>query len=177
MTKTTPKIKQSTKNVPKWLTFAANYLNKNVVSLNNSKFFAGLMIIILNIASKFATFKLSKSMESYLKFTFSRVILVFAIAWVGTRDIYTALIICLVFTVCMDFLFNEESRFCCLPEAFTDYHVGLLDEDEGIKEGMDGGGGGEASIKDAIQILEKIHKKQKDEKKEQNTESKNVPVM
>jgi hypothetical protein len=27
----------------------------------------------------------------------------------------------------MDFLFNEESQFCVLPEAFTDYHTSLLD--------------------------------------------------
>lgn len=86
-------------------------------------------------------------MEAYLKFTFSRLILVFAIAWVGTRDIYTALIVCLIFTLFMDFLFNEESRFCCLPEAFTTYHVGLL-EDPSEKE----------TIQDAIAILEKLKK-------------------
>jgi hypothetical protein len=27
----------------------------------------------------------------------------------------------------MDYVFNEESKFCCLPEQFTDYHVSLLD--------------------------------------------------
>lgn len=135
----------------------AAYMHDQVVSLNNSKFFAGIMIILLNIASKFAHFKLSKSMESYLKFTFSRLVLVFAIAWVGTRDIYTALIICLFFTLCMDFLFNEESRFCCLPEAFTDYHVALLEEkDEDV-----------VTIQDAIQILEKLKKSQQE----------NVPVI
>ena len=47
------------------------YVNNNITSLNNSKIFAGLMIIILNIASKFVTIKLSKTMESYLKHTFS----------------------------------------------------------------------------------------------------------
>jgi hypothetical protein len=99
--------------------------------LNNSKFFAGIMIILLNVASKFANFKLSKSMESYLKHTFSRLVLVFAIAWVGTRDIYTALIICLVFTVTMDFLFNEESRFCCLTESFKTHHESLVNDREG----------------------------------------------
>jgi hypothetical protein len=125
-----------------------------VATLNGSKFFAGLMIITLNIASKFVTFKLSKTMEAYLKFTFSRLILVFAIAWVGTRDIYTALVICLLFTICMDFLFNEESRFCCLPSTFTDYHVGLL-------EGMDTQSGMNLSkIDEAIQVLEQVKKQQ-----------------
>jgi hypothetical protein len=104
-----------------------NYTHAYVHSLNNSKLFAGLMIIILNIASKFVTIKLSKTMESYLKYTFSRQILIFAIAWMGTRDIYIAITITLVFVFFMDFLFNEESRFCVLPEAFTDYHTSLLE--------------------------------------------------
>lgn len=113
-----------------------SYLHSNVTSLNNSKLFAGLMIIILNIASKFVTFKLSKSMESYLKFTFSKQVLIFAMAWMGTRDIYIALFMTLTFTILMEYLFNEESPFCCLPEEFTDYHVSLLDEkvsDEDIR--------------------------------------------
>ena len=61
-------------------------IHDNVQDLNKSKVFAGLMIITLNIASRFVTIKLSKSMESYLKYTFSKQILIFAIAWMGTRD-------------------------------------------------------------------------------------------
>jgi hypothetical protein len=113
-----------------------SYLHSHVIELNNSKLFAGLMIIILNIASKFVTFKLSKSMESYLKFTFSKQVLVFAMAWMGTRDIYIALFITICFTIFIEYLFNEESSFCCLSEEFTDYHVSLLDEkvsDEDIR--------------------------------------------
>lgn len=100
-----------------------------VQNLNTSKAFAGLMIIILNIGSRFVTIKLSKSMEAYLKYTFSKQILIFAIAWMGTRDIYIALIVTAIFTICMEYLFNEESRFCCLPENFTNYHIELLDKD------------------------------------------------
>ena len=49
-------------------------------------------------------------------------------AWMGTRDIYVSLCIVTVFIITMDFLFNEDSMFCCLPEQFTNYHVGLLSE-------------------------------------------------
>ena len=104
------------------------YVHSNIMSLNQSKLFAGLIIIVLNISSKFVTIKLSKSMESYLKFTFSRDILIFAMAWMGTRDIYVALFITLVFSICMNYLFNEESAFCCLPETFTEYHTSKLEE-------------------------------------------------
>ena len=104
-----------------------DYLHNHIQVVNNSKVFAGLVIIILNISSKFVTIKLSKTMESYLKNTFSKQILIFAIAWMGTRDIYVALIIVAVFTIFMEYLFNEESMFCILPKEFQDYHISLLD--------------------------------------------------
>jgi hypothetical protein len=103
------------------------YLDNNVTTINNSKLFAGIMIIVLNVSSKFVTFKLSKTMESYLKYTFSRNILVFAISWMGTRDIYIAAFITLIYVIFIDYLLNEESAFCCLPKHFTQYHVELLE--------------------------------------------------
>ena len=68
-------------------------INDNVTMLNGSKIFAGIMIIVLQISSRFVTIRLSKTMESYLKYTFSKQILIFAIAWMGTRDIFLALLI------------------------------------------------------------------------------------
>ena len=50
------------------LTDMLSYVHNYIYALNNSKMFAGLMIIILNIASRFVTIKLSKTMESYLKY-------------------------------------------------------------------------------------------------------------
>jgi len=100
-------------------------VNNHVQTINNSKIFAGLMIIILNIASRFVNLKLSKNVELYLKHTFSKQILVFAIAWMGTRDIYVAILITICFIIIVDYLCNEDSSLCCLPEAFTEYHLEL----------------------------------------------------
>lgn len=102
-----------------------NVVNNHVQTINNSKIFAGLMIIILNIASRFVNLKLGKNVELYLKHTFSKQILVFAIAWMGTRDIYVALLITIGFIVLVDYLCNEDSKLCCIPEAFTQYHLDL----------------------------------------------------
>lgn len=120
-------------------------MNTRVLSLNQSKIFAGLVIIVLNVSGKFTTIKLSKTMESYLKYTFSRNILVFSMAWMGTRDVYTALGITLLFIVCSQYLFNEESPYCCLPEHFTDYHATVADENQSQVT--------EQQIEDAIQTL------------------------
>jgi hypothetical protein len=104
------------------------YIHKNIIAMNQSKLFAGLVIIVLNISSKFANIKLSKSIEGYLKYTFSRDILVFAMAWMGTRDIYTAVFITIVFSICVNFLFNEQSGFCCLSESFIEKQSGLMED-------------------------------------------------
>ena len=109
-------------------------IDKTVKDLNTSKVFTGLMIITLNIGSRFVNLNLSKSMESYLKYTFSKQILIFAIIWMGTRDIYIALIGVIIFTILMDYLFNEESEYCCLPETFVNQHKEMLDNKDNVSE-------------------------------------------
>lgn len=123
-----------------------SFLHNQIQALNNSKIFAGLMIITLNIVSKFVNIKLSKSMEAYLKYTFSKQILVFAIAWMGTRDIYIALLITFIFVICMEYLFHEDSQFYILPESFRDHHLSLLENGDNITD---------EDIKKAKEILEK----------------------
>jgi hypothetical protein len=106
------------------------YFHHYVKIMNSSKMFAGLVVITLNIASRFVTIKLSKRMESYLKFTFSRDVLVFCIVWMGSRDVYIAAGFTLLFTFIMDFMLNEESAYCILPESFTTYHTDKLNSAE-----------------------------------------------
>ena len=114
----------------KYLYRASNYVTNQIQSLNQSKIFAGIMIITINIASKFVNFKLSKTTESYLRYTFSRDILIFAIMWMGTRDILIALGMTLLFILFMDYLFNENSTMCILPEGFTEFHISKLDNQD-----------------------------------------------
>ena len=141
--------KNSKKIKGNFLTQTVSYMHNQIQMLNSSKIFAGLMIITLNIVSKFANFKLSKTLESYFKYTFSRQILVFAIAWMGTRDIYIAFIITIIFVICTEYLFHEDSQFFILPEEFKDYHISLL-ENESSPENIT-----EEDIKKAKEILSK----------------------
>jgi len=136
-----------------------SYIHQNILAMNQSKVFAGLVIIVLNISSKFVNIKLSKSLEGYLKYTFSRDILVFAMAWMGTRDIYTAVFITIVFSICVNFLFNEQSGFCCLSESFIEKQSGLLEDPPDKKPPIS-----EQQIADAVALLADA-KKQKEENK------------
>ena len=124
-----------------------NKLHENILSLNDSKFFAGIIMILLNIGSKFITMRFSKSQEAYLKLVLSRQLLIFSIAWMGTRDIYMALTITAVFIVLADFVLNEESKFCILPDSFKDFYKALDTNDDGILT--------DDEINNSIKILEK----------------------
>lgn len=146
-------VKNLKKYIEKTMNSLFNYFHNTITTMNTSKVFAGIIILILNISSKFVTIKLGKTMESYLKFTFSKHILIFAMAWMGTRDIYVALIISITFIIFFDYLFHEESQFCCLPESFKQYHINLLDNNDVTED----------EIKKAREVLEKAEKqKEKD---------------
>jgi hypothetical protein len=118
--------------------------------LNNSKFFAGVVMILLNVGSKFIAIQFSKSTEEYLKLNVTKQLLVFSMAWMGTRDIYTALVLTAVFTVLSDHLFNEESPYCCVPHKYR-ILAKLVDTN-------DDGSVSEQEINDAIAVLEKAKK-------------------
>ena len=126
-------------------------------SLNNSKFFAGLVMIMLNIGSKYVTVELSKSQEEYLKNNIGRQILIFAISWMGSRDILIALALTAIFTILTQHLFNEESALCIIPRKYRNYeHLLDLDSNNEVTD---------EEIRKATEVLEKVRKK--NERREQ----------
>jgi len=127
-----------------------SFLNKHVMYLNNSKFFAGVIMIILNICSKFITVQFSKSTEEYLKMNLTKQLLVFAMAWMGTRDIYTALVLTAVFTVLSEYMFNEESSMCIVPHKYRILHKLVDTNNDGVIT--------DDEVNEAIGILEKAKK-------------------
>jgi len=135
------------------------YFHDHVLFLNNSKFFAGIVMILLNIGSKFITIQFSKSTEEYLKMNVTKQILVFSMAWMGTRDIYTALVLTAVFTILSDHLFNEESPYCIVPEKYKVLNKLVDTNEDGVVS--------EQEITSAIAILEKA-KKVKAKKEQKN---------
>lgn len=128
-------------------------VNDNIMSLNTNKLFAGIIMITLNIGSKFIPITFSKSAEEYLKSTISKTVLVFAMAWLGTRDIYTAIVLASIFIILSDYWFNEESKYCIVPQQYRilnklvdTNHDGIISDEE---------------INSAIVILEKARKTRK----------------
>jgi hypothetical protein len=92
------------------------------MSVNNSKLFAGIVMILMNIGSKYITVKFSKSQEAYLRNYVGREILIFAVCWMGTKDIYMSLLLTAAFFVLSQHLFNENSAYCLLPQKYRELH-------------------------------------------------------
>jgi hypothetical protein len=94
-----------------------------------------------------------------MKWGVTKQILVFAMAWMGTRDIYTSLGLTAVFTILSEYLFNEESTLCIVPPQYRILHK-LLDTNED-------GAVSETEISAAIAVLEKAKReKQRKTQKE-----------
>jgi len=106
--------------------------HNSLLTINNSKLFAGIMMLVLNISSKYITFSFSKSQEEFIKNSIAREILIFAIVWMATRDIYISIIMTAAFVVLADYVFNENSRLCLLPEKFKNLKYIIDENADGI---------------------------------------------
>lgn len=85
--------------------------------LNNSKYFVAIMMLLLNLGSRYISMELSQFHEDFLSNVFVRRILVFTVVFVATRDIKVSLISTAVFIVLVSGLFHEDSKYCVLPSA------------------------------------------------------------
>jgi hypothetical protein len=140
-----------------------NFIHSHVTYLNSSKFFAGVIMILLNVGSKFIPIQFSRSTEEYLKMNVTKQLLVFAMAWMGTRDIYASLVLVAVFTILSDHLFNEESGYCIVPEKYQVLQKLMDTNDDGVVS--------EVELSQAMAVLEKAKKeKQRQKQKESFTQ-------
>jgi hypothetical protein len=117
----TPAAAAQSTHLPKNATIfqrVAKFLHDNIMLVNSSQVFSGIMIIMMNLGSKYVTIELSKSSAEYLKMSVTRQIMIFVLAWMGSRNIYVALGLTAVLIILTDHLFNEESSFCIVPHEY-----------------------------------------------------------
>ena len=91
-----------------------------IKTLNSSKFFIGIMMIVLNIGSKYIEIDLGKNHKQLLNNKILRRILIFTIVFIATKDILISLIVTAVFVILVLNLFNQDSPLCILPKSYTD---------------------------------------------------------
>ena len=128
----------------------AKAANSQILALNGSKLFAGVVMITLNVCSRFINFNIGKTSESIIKSNLPKQLLVFAMSWMGTRDIYTALILTAVFTIMLDVLFNDESAGCVIPKQYRVLSKAIDTNNDGVVS--------DDELKAAMAVLEKSNR-------------------
>lgn len=110
-----------------------NNLNRNksiwtyLDVLNNNKYFIGVLMILLNLGSKYISVELSQTQEKLLgSLTFRRIIL-FTVFFTATRDIWISFLLTAAFVILVSGIFNEKSNYCMIPKKYRYYQDINLD--------------------------------------------------
>lgn len=101
----------------------ANPLDLVMASVNSNPYFIGLMMLLLNLGGRFLALEISKDQEKFLSHPVVRRFFLFAVLFVGTRNLIIAAGLTVIVIILLGYLFNENSELClwhtCInkPEA------------------------------------------------------------
>jgi hypothetical protein len=82
-----------------------------ISSLNTNLFFIGVMMLVLNIGSRFIVHEFSDNDEEYRQNIILRRIAIFAACFVGTRDLFVSLILTAAFVVLSTGIYHTKSIY------------------------------------------------------------------
>ena len=144
-------------------------LGTRFAGLNNSKWFTAIVLIMINIGSKYIKVNLTKSQERFLRHNVAKQVLIFAIIWMGTKDILIAALMTAAFHVLANYLLNEESSMCIIPNSWRQFEEVLDLDGDGVVS--------DEEIEKAKEILKKA--KMKNHKREllRNMKNPNVEML
>lgn len=111
--------------------------------LNTSPFFYAIVMLLLNLGSKYVDIELPDEHKDFLSNNITRRVVIFTIVFMATRDIITSLIVTCLFIILIFNLLNKKSKYCMLPISFKkidENQDGIIDNNE---------------IKKAYEILQK----------------------
>lgn len=108
-------------------------LDNTFILINNSKLFAGLIMILMNISGKYIAKDIPIHVDKFLSTKIFRPIAVFCVAFVATRDFKLSIFITLVFILFFRFLLDANSDACILPKDVIKLDLnndGIITRDE-----------------------------------------------
>lgn len=85
-----------------------------LTSIATNKMFIGCAMLIMNIGTKHIVADITPALEEVIKSPIFKKIIVFCMFFIGTRDIMTSIILTFAFTVIINGLLNEKSKYSLL---------------------------------------------------------------
>ena len=81
-------------------------------SFNTSPYFIGIMMLTMNLGSRFLSLEMSKGQEAFFSHPWIRRFLIFVVFFIGTRNIWVAFWLAFTAILLLGYLFNENSSLC-----------------------------------------------------------------
>lgn len=82
-----------------------------LTEIGTNKIFVGVAMLIMNMGSRHLLADISPNMESLMKTQLFKKVILFCIVFVATRDIITSLILTFAFSVVVNGILNEKSKY------------------------------------------------------------------
>jgi len=101
-------------------------------ALASSPFAIGVMILLTNVASRYVVHEFSSNDEEYSQNIILRRVVIFAICFVGTRDLVTSLLLTAGFVILASGFIRGNSQFA--REGMEDTPDGKMRSSAGLKK-------------------------------------------
>lgn len=106
---------------------------QSINNLNNNKYFIGIMMVLLNLGSRYIFLELGKTHDMFFNHKIVRRSLIFTVFFVATRDIIASVLLSTFFIIFFLELTHEKSAYCILPSGYIKLDTnndGLVSADE-----------------------------------------------
>jgi hypothetical protein len=88
-------------------------------TINTNPYILGVAYIVLNLGGRFMSLSITPAQEAFLQDILFRPLLLFAIMFIGTRNIVVAFWLTCVITLAMHYLLNEDSDWYLLKSRYA----------------------------------------------------------
>ena len=103
-----------------------NGVDKLFNSINTNKYLAGILMLVMNLGSRYITPDVSSPFHKALfSSKFMKRFIIFTIIFIATKDIKISLILTAAFVIIFLNLFNEKSDYCVLPQSFRNLDTNM----------------------------------------------------
>lgn len=99
-----------------------------IQNLNENKFFVGLMMIFVTIGGRYIITELNETQKKIIHNKVFRRFIIFGAFFMATRDIFTAIILTIMFILIITELFNDEDNMDFLYEKEEENKIKKIDE-------------------------------------------------
>ena len=101
-------------------------------AINGSPIMAGVAMLVLNIGSRYIDLGITPTQEALMRSEIAREILIFAMAFVATKEIVLSILLTAAFLTLSNHVLNESSPYCACPGYMASIKAYIDSNQDGV---------------------------------------------